>query len=223
MAQEALRDEMKVLARIIKEVHSFAKENWKDSQNIHGDKLDPTTYEVYRRLIDKFPPIDSPELSNRLFESVKPRNLCLYLDGGGTVYLPPLDENHEFVATLSLECDLKAKTIGLRVELHTLMQEQLCGIAYRLEFGTQAHAYHHFTLANKRPDREGGTPIDGCPPWLPTKIPRIPVSGQNPVSILVGVLIALYGVRGYRTLLSKLDEPVNETYLHGLEHILSLS
>jgi hypothetical protein len=214
--------EMKALRKIIQQVHDFSTQHWKTYEDIDGDKLDQKTRDAYDNLISKYPPIESEELSHRLFESIKPRNLNLYLDGGGRLYLPPLDEDPEFVASLSLECDLKAATMSIRIEMQRILEDSMCGIGYRLELGTGEHGYYHLTLASKRPSREGGGDIMGCPPWLPTNIPRIPTSAKCPVALFVSVLIGLYGFRGYLKLLTKLEEPIDKQCLLGLEHIFAM-
>lgn len=216
------RTEMKALRKIIQQVHDFSTQHWKAYQGIDGDELNQQTRNAYNYLIGKYPPIESEELSHRLFESIKPRNLNLYLDGGSRFYLPPLGEDPEFVASLSLECDLKIATMSIRVEMQRILDDSMCGIGYRLELGTGEHGYYHLTLASKRPNREGGENIMGCPLWLPTNIPRIPTSARNPVALLVSVLIGLYGLKGYLKLLSKLEEPIDNQYLLGLEHIFAM-
>lgn len=214
--------EMKALRKIIREVHDFSTQHWKDYQDIDGFDLDTNTREGYDYLIGKCPPIESPELNHRLFESTRANNLSLYLNGGGRFYLPPLDEDPEFVASLSLECNLRTGTMSIRVEMQKMMGKLMYGIGYRLELGRDEHAYYHFTLASQRPAREGGGGIIGCPPWLPTNIPRIPTSAKSPVALLVSVLISLYGLKGYFKLLEKLEEPIEDIHLLGLEHIFEL-
>ncbi len=182
--------------------------------NIRGEEISEVAYEGYSRLINKYPPLESQELENRLRESRKSHDLSLRI-GHGSFYLPPLEEDPEFVATLSLDFKLSSGKMNARIEMHRIIDDSFFGIGYRLEFGVGEHAFSHATLTNKRPDTEDGEFLSGCPTWLPTNIPRILSLGKNPVSLIICVIISLYGVK---TVLSNLD--VEKKYLHELDHIL---
>jgi hypothetical protein len=200
---------MKQLCKIIQKLHDQSSYYWKNRTNIHGEKVDGDLYDFYEDMIRNrgYWLIDDCDLKNRLRESVKPDNLELHINGitekgqsKGRFYLPPLMEEPEFVAMLSLECNMRSGKTSVRIEMFRSFKGRPYGIGYRFEHG--GHEFCHASLTNKRPDHEGGKHLDNCPEWLPTDIPRVPMRADNPVSLLMDVLISLFGTKGYSILAS---------------------
>src|SRR6266516_6972410 len=202
-----MKESMKELCRILQEVHSISYDYWKNPQNI--PKQD--TYEAYARLANRYPPLEPRELDNLVRESKKSHDLSILIEKG-SFYLPPLDEDAEFVATLSMDCKLSSNKINMRIEMYRLVKGALCGIGYRFEFG---HAHFHATLVNKRPKVEGGETLLGCPEWLPTTVPRIPTMATNPVALITCIILGYYG---NKRLLAGLK--VERKYLRELDRIV---
>lgn len=216
-------DMLKTLCNILRQVHGFSWELWKIPQTVGGRRVETNAYGAYDSLakVRDHYPLEPKPLEARLRAAERSRDLSLYLNGGVRFYLPPLDENPDFIATLSVECKLTEpdRRFCIRIEMYTLFTKVLRGIGYRFEFGAGEHLHSHMTLANKRPDREGGASLLGCPEWLPTYIPRVPTSAKTPVSLMVCLLISLYGKNGYARIVA--DRPKSK-YLSGLEHILNV-
>jgi len=213
---------MKALCNILRQVHEFSWSLWESGQTVSGSAIDNranATYDSLARTADHYP-LEPEPLDGRLRTSERSHDLRLYFNHGTRFYLPPLDENCEFVATLSLDCKLSEpnRSFKFRIEMYTLREQQLHGIGYRFEFGEGEHKHAHVTLAKERPDSEGGKALFGCPIWLPTYIPRVPTIAGTPVSLLVCMLIGLYGKKGYARLLT---DPPDNKYLRGLEALLS--
>jgi hypothetical protein len=204
-----MKDWIKELCRILQKVHSVSYDYWKDPRNIENKD----TYEAYAKLANKYPPIEPQVLDHLVHESKRSQDFSLVIQRG-SFYLPPLPLNQdgEFVATLSIDCQLSSNKINIRIEMHRLVKGELRGIGYRFEFG---HAHFHATLINKRPPAEGGETLPGCPEWLPTEIPRIPTMAKNPIALITCIIFGYYGKR---PLLA--DLKVERKYLGELDPIV---
>ena len=214
--QEALGE----VCGILRQLRKASDGHWKERTTVLGEALGEETYSGYLKLINKFPPIEFPRLNRILHVSPKSRDLSLRIEEG-CFYLPPLPQKSShgdasFVVTLSVECKLVERSMNMRIEMHRVKDDALHGIGYRFELGAGQHAYCHVTLTNKRAT---GEPLARCPDWLPTSIPRTPASAKCSVSMIVCILLALYGKGGYRKLQSEGVE-VDGKYLVALEHIL---
>jgi hypothetical protein len=208
---------MKEVCDLLQQVHNVSYKYWKDETDVHGDDIGEV-YDTYLRLIDVDPWIEPEEFDNKIRESKKSHNSTLVIQQG-TFYLPPLDEESDFVATLSIDSNLQTGKMNLHIEMHRLVEGSLCGIGYRLEIGTGEHAHYHSSLLIRRPGAQGGVLLSGCPPWLPTDIPRIPMKATNPVSLVICAILSLYGRKTLRILLGGLEN-VRRKYLADLEEIL---
>lgn len=214
-----LQETMKEICNILQQVHGLSFAHWRDETNIHEQDIgDAEVYKAYTRLIDVDPWVEPDKLDHMLRESKKRNKLNLLIQQG-SFYLPPLDDDKDFVATLSIDCNLTSRKMNLRIEMHRLVDGSLCGIGYRLEFGAGEHAHFHSTLMTRRPDLQGGKFLSGCPNWLPTDIPRIPTMAKNPVSLVICAILSLYGKKALRTMLGNIED-VKRKYLIELKEIL---
>lgn len=137
---------------------------------------------------------------------------------GRFLYLPRLEKNAEFVPVLSMKCvldDTRAE-IKLRVMLVRRVEDheengqgRLCGIGFRLEsrHGDEEeqedtegdeeeerdsrHAFYHAQLIQ---NFDEGPPIE-CPGWLPCEQPSFPLTADCPVTLVLCLLLTLYGKR----------------------------
>lgn len=122
----------------------------------------------------------------------KSRNSHLSLN---RFYLPPLDEDKEFIPILSLECGFASSPpfLSLRVGMTKYPNDgkgQPVSVGFRFEMGQHAsnHNYHHMQLT-ARPHNE---PLLGCPE-LPEKYPCVPTPAKCPFSLVLCMLLSLYG------------------------------
>lgn len=197
---------MKRLCEIIRKLHNHSAFCWNNREDIHKREIADPLYRLYEHLVTNEYCLIL-DLEDRLQKSTKPHNLYLHINGEtedgnrkGRLYLPPLDEGPSSVAMLSLKCDLRSKKANIRIDVFTLFEDQPYGIGYRFEHGT--HEFCHVSLTNKRPDTEGGEDLRNSPKWLLTDIPRVPMRANDPVSLLMDVLISFYGLKGYSILSS---------------------
>ena len=76
-------------------------------------------------------------------------------------------------------------------------EEDSCphGLGYRMECGTEHHVFAHTQLVRglQAGDDPEGNLIDS-PVWLPTTQPSFPLPAPNSVTLLLAMLISLYGL-----------------------------
>ena len=132
------------------------------------------------------------------------------------LYLPPLKKDPNFVPVLSLYCKLDethniAKLRVMLVHLEDCFDEQPkgYGIGFRMETpesmnqNTNAttnegiHDFHHAQLIRKFGQSNlDKLPID-CPSWLPQSQPSFPMPAKCPVTLLLCLIVTLYGRKCY--------------------------
>lgn len=134
---------------------------------------------------------------------------------GSVLYLPPLEKDAEFVPVLDVKCDLDATgaEMKLRVMLTRYLENcgedgggKLCGIGFRLESPycdeeedaegdeEKREGRHDFYHAQLIRDFGWGPYID-CPDWLPCTQPSFPLTANCPVTLVLCMLLTLYGKR----------------------------
>lgn len=128
------------------------------------------------------------------------------------LYLPPLRkdaDDAEFVPIFSLCCNLsKDQSIArFRVMLVTLDEddkETLNGIGFRMETpehrnSTGIHDFHHAQLIQQfNPKRSDDKLRTKCPSWLPESQPSFPMPADCPVTLLLCIILTLYGWEYYK-------------------------
>lgn len=110
------------------------------------------------------------------------------LNGGSGrkfLYLPPLPDDEHFVAVLLGGCDVDSSKSYFNIEFHTCSDEgQTNAIGFRYEGpGAGAHAYWHLQM----------NPVLQFSEWLPETIPCVPLLADDPVDVLLTLLLSLYG------------------------------
>ena len=135
---------------------------------------------------------------------------------GQVIYLPPLERNPRCVPILSLHCKLnnQQSIAKFRVMLVCLDNEgKPYGIGFRMEtphsqnqeMDTPAnegiHDFHHAQLIHRfgQPKLDI-LPID-CPVWLPDSQPSFPLPAECPVTLLLCLIVTLYGRKYYNQFL----------------------
>ncbi len=111
------------------------------------------------------------------------------------LYLNPV-EGQALVPVLSIASDFGRSIPELRIRLglFLLHDGKTHGFGYRFESpeGPGKHHYYHAQLIN---GLEADEPFLNAEGWLPTACPTFPLDANNPVKLLLSLLIALYGVR----------------------------
>jgi hypothetical protein len=115
------------------------------------------------------------------------------------LYLPPLSRNPQFAPVLTMRCNLDqdCSDLQLRVMLVSCRDgNSLYGIGFRLECGAGQHDFSHSQLLRDfrtGPYQQIG-PLIECPEWLPETQPSFPLPATNSVTLLLAMLISLYGM-----------------------------
>ena len=136
--------------------------------------------------------------------------------GGQVMYLPPLEKNPCCVPILSLYCKLnnQQSIAKFRVMLVCLDKEgKPYGIGFRMETPHSQdqemdtptnggiHDFHHAQLIR----RFGQPKLDilpiNCPVWLPDSQPSFPLPAECPVTLLLCLIVTLYGRKYYNQFL----------------------
>lgn len=187
----------------IQEAAWFAEEpRWKQANQ---------ALETYRVVSGKWEPITLRDVEYLFAGSELTLDFSRW---GKVLYLKPLEKNPEFVPVLSLSCTLNEtqSVARLRVMLVCLdgNHENLSGIGFRMEtpesmnqHGIEAgnkgvHDFHHAQLIR----RFGEAKLDeklqiNCPCWLPESQPSFPLPAQCPVTLLLCLILTLYGKKYY--------------------------
>ncbi len=135
---------------------------------------------------------------------------------GKVIYLPPLERDPNCFPILSLYFKLQEPhSIGkLRVLLVKLDEEQEPDRIYRIGFRMETpetlnqnadidktgglHDFYHAQLIRKfgQPKLDDRLQLD-CPIWLPQSQPSFPLPAECPVTLLLCLIVALYGRKYY--------------------------
>ena len=138
---------------------------------------------------------------------------------GKVLYLPPLENNPQCIPILSLYCQLdnQHSIAKLRVMLVSLDGNQdLYGIGFRMETpegmnqntnatnGDGIHDFYHAQLIRKFGQSSLDDRLPVCSPdWLPTTQPSFPLPANCPVTLLLCLIVTLYGRKYYNQFLAE--------------------
>lgn len=154
-------------------------------------------------------PISAEELREFLSREENELHVNFY-DERKYLYLPALKENNkDFVPVLSLKANLDEhrQEFRLRVMLICRGDEgNLCGIGFRLEGsegdavvddgGEGHHDFYHAQLIKSFKKHEMGLSIE-TPEWLPCEQPSFPLLANDPLTLVVCLLLTLYGKKHF--------------------------
>jgi len=152
-------------------------------------------------LIGSCPPVEEKELGG-LFPDSETVEVG-FSERRKVLYLPPLEKNQEFVPVLSLWC--KLDETGAKMALRVMLvsrggnEGMLRGIGFRLEspYGDEddeenkegRHDFYHAQLIRNL----GWGPLVEGPSWLPETQPSFPLTADDPVTLMLCLLLSLYG------------------------------
>jgi hypothetical protein len=153
----------------------------------------PKASAISTLLQGKFPPVSREQLerwlpSEQQVDGEFQRNSFLYLDPPkvGPPMLPLL--------SISANFGRCPPAVRIRMGLFLLDEGALCAVGYRFEMaeGPGAHNYCHAQWIR---GFEEGSPFPGTESlqWVPDSVPALPLDADNPVTLLVALLVGLYG------------------------------
>ncbi len=142
------------------------------------------------------------------------------------LYLEPVTKGRIMIPTFRLKCDFGRDPPEVRcyLGLFLLVEGQMRSIGFRFESpecsdteNRSAHHYYHVQMINDigPPDSNIG--------WLPTRQPAIPLDANNPVKLILCMLIGLYGLDFLGKIRNEsqiwhIDKYTDDMIVHGFQH-----
>jgi len=190
------------ICRILKAVDKYSKKEWKLIKENPPEEY-KETIKIHNFLIASKPPLRSERLLESAHESI--RNPYIFLEDPW-FYLPPLTgDDLNFVPILHIDCDFRENPtlISYRIgmihikDVDTNPIPECFGIRYEIGVPGSSHAYCHSQIT-LNPFVLGGPPLPSLPLYLPEQTPCFPLLARCPVSLLLAVLVSLYGrIKGH--------------------------
>ncbi len=217
-ASTSSRKDFDLMCQVLIKLSQFSKTRWRSG--IENSSLPKAAIDGYYHLVNQHSPISSEEVEKLVQEWKASKKMRFYLN---YLFLPPLQDNSEFIPILSLDYNFEPpyRHLSFRIEMHRLITEQEAKIhcvGFRFEIGEPGsdHDYHHVQLTSRRRNWEGGQALPQCPVWMPVKVPRIPMPVSDPVALILSVVVSLYGTAGPRQMLPDVMRGVDRKYLNLL-------
>lgn len=207
-----------ITCQILERLHLQSNKLWRRRKNLSGNDLNLETVKNYNFLTQIKRPITIGELKNVIRGNFGGRRLNIV----ASFYLPPLEDNSEFIPILSsLRSDLRNPLLDTRlyVEMyHFLGNEiELKGLGFRFERHRTGpkHDYWHIQIITKGSQN---IPLSEGIDWIPVTVPCIPARAKCTVSLILFMLISFYGKGMYNKLFA--DMNIDNRYTELLEDIL---
>ncbi|HUS70918.1 MAG TPA: hypothetical protein VM075_09130 [Anaerolineae bacterium] len=188
-------------------------------------KLSQRARDTYDRLVTPWPPIEEKRLTS-LFTDREELSINFGSPDGNkldVLYLPEVSRQRGFVPVLCFEWDTTRvpQRVSSKIMLVTLRECQyadrhssdLCGIGFRLESGEGHHGFYHSQLQR---NLDFGPRIT-CPDWLPQTQPSFPISANCPVTLVLCVLLSLYGVKDCTKFVNEQGIPALQSALQRID------
>ncbi len=129
------------------------------------------------------------------------------------VLLPPLEDHPNHILLLSLTCKVKSDKYRFQISMVT---PSIGGDTPRIRFFkcrfenpemNSTHDYFHAQLVH----------IDEVGDWVSPHIPCIPITASNPISAFLSVIIAFYGMKGFKEFREVCSSGIPGYYLKDFE------
>lgn len=185
--------DFEIMCQVLRKLNDLSLKLWRKEKDLSGSDLRDDIKFNYDNLIISNHPMQEKNLDNLIKQNLD--SLCLAFDE--SFYLPPLDDNKDFIPLLSLNCNLTEypPEISLRICMYRYLNGDITkpqGIGFRFEKHKGSnHDYYHVQVTNKPHASLEHEYHD----WIPENIPCILQPAQNPVSLIFSMLISFYGKR----------------------------
>ena len=197
----ALRQTKKMfkdLERIVRKLVQYSANEWKLELNdsTTRKRLKSGVKSRYKRLIVVRPPLDSEGFNEEIEKAtdyeMKPERL---------LYLPPLVNESGFIPVLGLRCWFlnNPPKIKLRLGFFGGLDkdgniENGLGFRFETRHNGDKHNFDHMQLCVGPFDNpEFNKEYLRSPSWLPMSWPAVVIPSTNPISLLLSMLVSLYG------------------------------
>lgn len=165
-----------------------------------GDKNQDTSEKVQRireKIGVNYRKITDRKLENMLTKDA-PNTLSMF-DKNVFIYLPPIEKGDIYVPILSVEYDyaVAMPEVSLKIALFLISEtdgkDTLKAIGYRFETPHKnvRHHYYHIQHINGFSRSDSRWKLPGNE-WVPTEYPAFPIDAQDPIQLLVCLLVSLY-------------------------------
>jgi hypothetical protein len=158
-------------------------------------QVSPRAQNVWEELTQRWwPSLEERELEKLLKVT---NELHLEFSGNKVFYLPPLERDAEFVPVLSMKCDIRDDVNDIKLRVMFVRRDEnsgkLQGVGFRLESpedrGKGRHDFYHAQLIT---GFHNGRDVESIS-WLPDSQPSFPILAKCPVTLILSMLITLYG------------------------------
>lgn len=149
---------------------------------------------IYERVVTQYPAFAALELESLI--KVDPL-VINFLDRGKFLVLTPPDNEEPMVPVITIRCDFTTMMPEFRVRLALFRigdGGNLQAVGYRFETpeGDGSHDYYHAQFIK---ELEKGRPrcTLPCPDFFPTTQPAVALDAHDPLTLLICVMVSLYG------------------------------
>ena len=149
---------------------------------------------LHERVHERYTPFPEKQLDDLLSHKLAfdSENENRYL------FLEPIDKGTVIVPMLSFRYDFQRNKAELRLQVAIFVPNgnSLAAIGCRFEpsEGAGAHDYFHAQMFRQFKGGRGGPCLPACPSWLPISRPAFQLKANDPVTLLISMLISLYGI-----------------------------
>jgi len=114
------------------------------------------------------------------------------------LYLPPLERKANFVPILQMQCTLKEDQMDVKLRVMFLRsiddENRIGGLGFRLERGKDRHSFYHAQFIHDFAAIRDSRSIDiESLDWLPEGQPSFPLAAKCPITLMLCLLLSLYG------------------------------
>lgn len=168
-------------------VPDYYTSNLSQSRLDHDVKL----YTIYREAINRFPPV----ANYRQLDQVTQDKKWDLFASGSFLYLRPL-KNLLAIPALTFYFDFTYSIPEFRLRLILFLHDEsqrLASVGYRFETPEGEGRHDFFHAQPIRSLTATGSTLPGVAPWLPDVSPAFPLDAKDPASLLVSLLVGIYG------------------------------
>jgi hypothetical protein len=148
--------------------------------------------------------VNHPRFSQPQLEALSKQAVFNSSDQNQYLFLEPINDGEGIVPVLSFRYDFRGGSaeLWLQLALFTFHDGNLAAIGCRFEppEGRGPHDYFHAQMLRSFRGRAGLSGLPGCPPWLPTSRPAFHLKADDAVTLLISMVISLYGLGRARDL-----------------------
>jgi len=180
-----------IFCQVLEKVNSISLTKWDDKKDFSGNDIISEAIDIYEFLTTTRYPLQSDDLDTLFSECKENKNLVI----AENFYLPPLEFDKEFVPLLSINYNFRVDPpeFQFRLGMYRICEEPILiirGFGFRFEKHYNSnHDYYHAQFTRIP---EPGIECES-PTWIAEHIPCIVLPANNPVSLLMSILISLYG------------------------------